>query len=217
MTIPTAALALLVSLAPSPLPQTRASAPTTKVTPPAAAATPAASQEEAEHEALRQLRAAYEAAIRDSKPEALAPMLHPDFHAVMVTGRAVNSLADLKQYWTDIHALIGPGGKYTTTLNPERSVIVGDLALARGTSDDVVVTSGGTEFKFTTLWTAVLQKQDGRWMLRQAQGSVDPVDNIFVRTFTRRALMFTAAVAGVIGLVLGASIVGLLMRRRRAA
>jgi len=136
---------------------------------------------------------------------------------VMVTGRAVNSLADLKQYWTDIHALIGPGGKYTTTLNPERSVIVGDLALARGTSDDVVVTSGGTEFKFTTLWTAVLQKQDGRWMLRQAQGSVDPVDNIFVRTFTRRALMFTAAVAGVIGLVLGASIVGLLMRRRRAA
>jgi len=29
--------------------------------------------------------------------------------------------------------------------------------------------------------------------------------------------MFTAAVAGVIGLVLGASLVGLLMRRRRAA
>ncbi|HLG58688.1 MAG TPA: nuclear transport factor 2 family protein [Vicinamibacterales bacterium] len=172
--------------------------------------------EEAEHEALRQMRTLYEQAIRDNRVEALAPFLHNDFHGVMITGRAVSGLGELKQYWTDIHALMGEGGRYTTTLKPETSVLIGDVALARGTSDDVVVTSEGREFRFTSLWTAVLQKQDGRWQLRQAQGGIDPVDNPFVAEFTRRSLRIAIGVSAAVGILVGWGLAWV-FRRRRAA
>lgn len=173
--------------------------------------------DEVEHEALRQIRALYEGAIRDNRVESLGPVLRDDFYGVMVTGRVVKGLDELRRYWTDIHALMGDGGRYTTTLNPELSVLIGDIALARGTSDDVVTTSEGQEFRFTTMWTAVLQKQDGSWKLRQAQGSMDPVDNAFVREFARRALIWAAALSGIVGALLGAGITWLRMRRRSAS
>jgi ketosteroid isomerase-like protein len=185
--------------------------------PPAAMAPAAgAAGAEAEREALRQLRSVYESAIRDDKIDALGPLLHDDFHGVMVTGRAVTGLDGLRQYWADIRKLMGEGGTYATTLKPEASVFVGDLALARGTSDDVVVTGAGDEFRFTTMWTAVLQKVNGQWKIRQAHASMDPVDNAFTRTFTRRTLRWAMPIAGLAGLVVG--FVGAkVLRGRKAA
>jgi len=181
---------------------------------PAAPAAPAPADDEAEHAAIRQLRALYEQAIREGKPEMLAPHIASDFRGVMVTGRLVKNVEELQRYWADIQALIGPGGRYTTTLNPERSVILGDIALARGSTDDVVVTDEGREFRFTSLWTATLQKVDGVWKVRQMQGSIDPVDNAFVREFGRRALIPAAGIAGAVGLAIGVGVGWWLARRR---
>lgn len=181
---------------------------------PLAAQQAAGAAEEAEHDALRQVAALYEKVIREGAIEALAPHLAPDFHGVMVTGRVVNSLEDLRRYWTDIRALIGEGGTYTTTLQPERSIILGDLALARGTTDDTVVTGDGTEFRFRSYWTATLQKDNAVWKIRQVQGSIDPVDNVFVRTFTRRAGMLAGGLGAGAGLLLGAGIAAVFLRRR---
>lgn len=185
--------------------------------PPSAAPPPAVdAAEEAEHAAIRQLRALYEQAIRDGTPEKLAPHIASDFRGVMVTGRLVKNVEELQRYWADIQELIGPGGSYTTTLNPELSVILGDIALARGSTDDVVVTGEGREFRFTSLWTATLQKIDGVWKVRQMQGSIDPVDNAFVREFGRRALLPAAGAAGAAGLVVGVGVGWWLARRRTA-
>lgn len=202
-------IALAVVVAPPAAAQT----PQTPSAPPAATA-PASPDEEAEHAAIRQLRALYEQAIREGKPEMLAPHIASDFRGVMVTGRLVKNVEELQRYWADIQGLIGPGGTYTTTLNPERSVILGDIALARGSTDDVVVTDEGREFRFTSLWTATLQKVDGVWKVRQMQGSIDPVDNAFVREFGRRALMPAAGAAGAVGLVVGVGLGWWLARRR---
>jgi ketosteroid isomerase-like protein len=181
---------------------------------PQQAPAPATAGDEAEHEALRQIRSLYEQAIRDNHLDTLAPLLHSDFHGVMLTARPVSGLGELKQYWTDIHALMGEGGRYTTTLKPETSVLIGDIALARGSSDDVVVTSEGREFRFTSFWTAVLQKQDGRWQLRQAQGSIDPVNNPFVREFTRRSLQLAIGLSSAAGILVGWGLAWVFRRRR---
>lgn len=175
----------------------------------------ATAQDESDHEALRQLRATYEQAIANKRPADLAPLLSSDFYGVMVTGRTVHNLAELSQYWADIKTLIGEGGSYSTTLNPERSVIVGDLALARGTANDMV-TSGGREYRFTTLWTAVLQKTNGQWRVLQLQGSIDPVDNAFVREFMKRAVLWSAAISALVGAIAGWGIATLVQRRRRS-
>jgi ketosteroid isomerase-like protein len=180
-----------------------------------AAPAPAAN-EEADHESLRRLKTTYEEAVRNNQIDTLAAHFHADFHGVMVTGRPVNSFADLQQFWRDIRGLIGEGGSYTTTVNPERSVILGDVALARGTTDDVVRTSDGHDFRFTTLWTATLQRDGGSWKIRTVQGTMDPIANPFVREFATRSVVRFASGAGVAGLVLGA-LLGAVWQRRRAA
>jgi ketosteroid isomerase-like protein len=176
--------------------------------------TPAAS-EEADHEALRRLKTAYEEAVRNNRIDALAGHFHPDFHGVMVTGRPVNSFADVQKYWRDIHVLMGEGGSYTTTVNPERSVILADVALARGTTDDVVKTSDGHEYRFTTLWTATLQRDGADWKIRSVQGTMDPIGNPFVREFAKRTLVRVASGVGAASLLLGA-LMGAVWQRRRA-
>jgi ketosteroid isomerase-like protein len=180
----------------------------------AQAPSPAPTGTEADHEALRQLKAGYERAIREDRIDTLRAHLHADFHGVMVTGRPVDSFDDLQAYWRDIKALIGEGGSYVTTLNPELSDVIGDVALARGTTDDVVVTSDGQEFRFKSLWTAALQKQDGQWKIRRVQGSMDPVDNPFVREFIRRAVVRTTVAGVVAGIALGFLMAYFWTRRR---
>jgi ketosteroid isomerase-like protein len=180
----------------------------------AAAPAPAAN-EEPDHEALRRLKTAYEEAVRNNRIDGLAGHFHPDLHGVMVTGRAVNSFADVQQYWRDIHGLMGEGGSYTTTVNAERSVILGDVALARGTTDDVVRTSDGHEYRFTTLWTATLQRVQADWKIRSVQGTMDPIANPFVREFAKRTLVRIASGVGAASLLLGA-LMGAVWQRRRA-
>jgi membrane-associated phospholipid phosphatase/ketosteroid isomerase-like protein len=182
---------------------------------PAAPPAPAAN-EEADHEALRRLKTAYEEAIRSNRIETLAGHFHADFHGVMVTGRPVNSFADVQQFWRDLRGLIGEGGTYTTTINPERSVILGDIALARGTTDDVVKTGAGKEYRVTTFWTATLQREGAAWKVRSLQGTMDPIGNPFVGEVASRAVMQYASGAGVIGLVLGL-LLGRVWGRRRPA
>jgi ketosteroid isomerase-like protein len=178
---------------------------------PPASASP---QEEADHQALRELRPIYEQAVRENRIELLQPHLAADFHGVMVTGRTVNSFADLQQYWRDIQNLIGTGGSYTTTLNPERSIIVGDVALARGTTSDVVRTSSGDEFNFTTSWSATLQRDGNAWKIRYVQGTMDPIANPFVQTFSRRAVLRSGGASLLAGLIVGISF-GLIWQKRR--
>jgi ketosteroid isomerase-like protein len=184
---------------------------------PQQAARPApAANEEADHEALRRLKTAYEEAVRNNQIDALASHFHPDFHGVMVTGRPVNSFADVQQYWRDIHGLMGEGGTYATAVNPERSVILGDIALARGTTADVVKTSDGHEYRFTTLWTATLQRDGTDWKIRSVQGTMDPIANPFVREFTKRALVRVASGVGAASILLGA-LIGAVWQRRRGS
>lgn len=160
-------------------------------------------QEEADHEALRAIKAAYEQAVNDAQFDRLAPYLHPDFFAVMVTNAPVHNVEEMRAYWQRMKALIGDGGRYTTKLNPERSVILGDIALARGTSDDVVVTSEGREYHFSTNWTVVCQRVGGQWKVLRGQGTMDPITNQFAQTFARRATVQGSVIGGAIGVALG--------------
>ena len=181
---------------------------------PLLAQAPSTPQDEAEHQAIRALRTVYEQAIRENRLELLKPYLHPEFTGVMLTGRPVASFDDLQQYWRDIRALIGEGGSYTTTVKPEWSTLFsGDVALARGTTDDVVVTAERKEFRFESLWTAVLQKHQGQWTIRRVQGSIDPVTNPFVREFARRAVVRSAFLSALVGGLVGALLMWFVRRR----
>lgn len=176
---------------------------------------PLAADEEADHEALRQIRALYEKAINEDQLDLMRPHVAEPLYGVMITSKRVSSVDEMKQYWASMKKLMGPGSTYKVTVEPERSVFLGDFALARGTTADVVTTGDGKTYRFGTNWTAVLRRENGVWKLVQVQGSMDPVNNEFVRTFMREAITKSAAAAGVVGLIIGA-VGGVLIGRRSA-
>ena len=172
--------------------------------------------DQADHEALRKLVDIYEQTIAEAKPDLIKPHLADDFTGVMVTAEEVDSFQSLDAYWKTIQDLLGEGGTYRVTVNiPQPSVIVGDLAYAHGTTEDVATTSAGTEYRFEGRWTAVCRKIDGDWKIVRIHGSMDPIANAFVAAAVKGASYTAAGIAGVLGLAVGIGLT-LLVRRRRS-
>lgn len=158
---------------------------------------------EADKQALRAIKSAYEMAVNQDNMAALAPHLASDFSATMATGHKVGSFDEFKAYWQTMKGLvgIGPGlqGKYEAALEPLDSVFVGDYAFSFGTSKetlktDVAGANGRREssaYAFNSMWYAVSVKQNGSWKLRAARVVVDP----FHSTFSEAKVQEIASVA----------------------
>jgi hypothetical protein len=179
---------------------------------------PAISQnaDQAEHDALRALVPLYEQAANQGKLDVLKPCLDAEFSGVMVTGEEVTSFASLEAYWAKIKGLLGEGGSYRVKVNvADTAILSGDLAVAHGTTEDVVNTRGRV-YRFESRWTAVCRKRDGQWKLLRIQASMDPVANPFVLSAVRATSILFGLIAGIAGLVVGWILHLLLVRRRNA-
>jgi len=175
----------------------------------------AAADDEADHEALRKLKAVYEQAATEGRVDLLAPYLDKEFTGVMLTGDLVVGFDGMKAYWQKIRDLMGPGGKYTVTVEPEPSTLLGDVAVARGTTSDVVVTDRG-DYRFKSNWTAVCRRVDGEWKILRVQASMDPIGNPFVKKLMTTSAAWSGGGGTGLGLVVGL-IGGVLIGRRRKA
>jgi membrane-associated phospholipid phosphatase len=176
----------------------------------------AVADEEADHEALRKLRRVYEQAVAEDRVDLLAPHLDPEFSGVMLTGELVVGYEGMKAYWKKLKDLMGPGGKYTVTLEPDLSTLFGDVALAKGTTNDVVVTDRG-DYRFKSQWTAVCRRVGGEWKILRVQGSMDPVGNPFVKKLVSTSSIWSGG--GGVGLGQAAGLLGgiAIGRRRKAS
>ncbi len=139
-----------------------------------------AADDEADHAALRIIKDTYEQAIDSGDLTKLAPYVAENATGVMVTGEEVKGFSGLQDYWARIQKLIGAGGKYQVTVQPNRSDLFGDTAIGHGTTEDVVTTGSGKTYKFNSYWTALCRKQNGQWKVLRLQATMDPVSNPFV-------------------------------------
>lgn len=178
---------------------------------------PSFADEEADHQALRDLKGVYEKAIADNNLDLLAPHLHEDFSGVMVTGEVVKGLDDLRQYWSKIQEMMGEGGVYTCTLKPDRSILMGDAAISKGLTEDKVVTGAGKTYEFSTAWTAVLHRVNGEWKILRIQGAMDPITNEFVGAAVQGATTMAGGVGAVVGILLGFGLRSFMGRKRPTA
>lgn len=184
-------------------------------------ATPLWAETEADHEALRNLKALYERAAAENNPDLLKPHLHEKFSGVMVTGDEVKDFASLDAFWKDIQAQMGEGGKYSVTVKPaEKSLIMGDVALAWGTADELVITGSGREYKFSSSWTAVCVRDGAAWKILRVQATMDPIGNPFVKAAVSGVGWLAGVGGGFGGLVIGAcglAAIQALRKRRKPA
>ena len=170
--------------------------------------------EDADHEALRALKGIYETAVMENKLDRLEPHLHPQFTAVMLTGETVGGYAELTAYWSKMRELIGEGGTYSFELEPDTSLIFGDIALSTGKSAETVVTDSGDSFRFDSGWTAVSQRTADGWKLLRVQGTMDPITNEFVAKGVQAASMTFGGGGLALGLVLGVILRSLIGRKK---
>jgi ketosteroid isomerase-like protein len=168
--------------------------------------------EEADHQALHLILTNYMEAIDSGQIGRLAPYLSKDVTGVMVTGEEVKGLDGLKAYWEKIQDLIGPGGSYHVNVKVDKTDLYGDLAVSRGSTEDVVHLGSGKELHFSSYWTSVCHREDGGWKVVRMQASMDPVDNVFITLQLERAKL----IYGIGGLIIGAflALIAVLAKRR---
>ena len=159
----------------------------------------------------------YEDAVNSGDLKTLAPVFGPQTSGVVATNEEFHTLDEMQQIFDRFKSTLGPGYTYRVTLNPERSLIYGDIAVARGTSDEYVKISNGHEFNLTTRWTAVLRRENGQWHLLRSQVSMDPFHNPVNEYFFASVKKIYGGGGLALGLILGIPLGFLLKGRRKAA
>ena len=160
-------------------------------------------EDEADHEALRQLKAVFEEATNNNQLDLLEPYLHDPFSVVTYTDRKFTDFQVFKTAWQERRDSLLAGGSYTVELIPDRSLLYGDIAITMGTSENVLVTGDGDEYRFPANWTAVCRKVDGAWRIVRSHSSMDPFGNPMILAGSRKAAIRFGIGGLVGGLILG--------------
>ena len=171
--------------------------------------------EEADHQSLRELKTLFEQAASTNNLDLLKPHLHEPFTIVTFTDREFTDFETFKQQWNETRDKIVGDGSYTVTLLPERSEVYGDVAVARGNSENVLVTAAGDRYEFASHWTAVCRKVDGQWRLVRAHYSLDPFGNPMIKSQVKRLVTSTLLLSAAVGLLVGGLAVWIFLRRRQ--
>ncbi len=174
--------------------------------------------EEADHQQLRAMKAIYEKAVNENNLELLRPMIREDFSFVTFTDsefdRKRDNFEKFKKDWNETREKLLQGGSYTVELLPERSLILNNVAIARGDSQNIIKRGDGKQFSFSAKWTAICIKEEGIWKVLRGHNSLNPFDNPLLKDGVQSMLMKTAAVAGLAGLAIGTLATWILMRRK---
>lgn len=167
--------------------------------------------DEADKEALRNLRGIYEKAIASRDLSQLKPHLAADFTAVMITADEVKGYDGITAYWKKVEDFLGTGGTYQVTVEPDDTLFEGNLAIAKGRAKEHVV-RGGKTIDFTSVWTVIARKEGDAWKIVRLQASIDPVGNPIIGVLQGAKLWIYSGIALVAGMIAGI----LLTRRKRA-
>jgi hypothetical protein len=108
----------------------------------------------------------------------------------------------MEKYNEGVMAYLGEGAKHHVTLKPELSDIYGDIALARGSSDESV-TMHGKDYDFQSQWTAVFHKEDGQWKCVRLHISMNPFNNVFIDAKVNAAKLTSLGWGGGLGVLIG--------------
>ena len=175
-------------------------------------------ENKADHDALRNIRRIAENAINRNDLDTIRPYLAPEFSIVTFTDREFTDFDSFETQWAKTRSkMLGERGSFKVDLDPELSVIKGDIALCRGNAKNTLVDDSGKVFEFTSHWTATCQKVGGKWLIERAHNSLEPFHNPILEHAVRGLLVKSAGATGLIGLLLGAAMVWVRYRLKAGA
>jgi uncharacterized protein (TIGR02246 family) len=172
--------------------------------------------EDPAHEELRALRRQLVEAINKNDIDALLTHLDKDVVVTWMDGTVSRGPAGVRAYIEEM--MKGPNRKINSYKSePEvddLTHLYSDTGVASGKSRDEVVQADGQTFVINTRFTATLVKKDGKWKVASFHGSASMFDNPVLHLAVRRTALWTGAIAGGVGLVVGIGATWLLRRRK---
>ena len=179
-----------------------------------ALAVPAAAADgsEEDKQALRAMARLFEQAVGQRDLKKFQAALAPEFTGTLVTDEVVNR-DSMAKFWDWAWGLIGHKGQWEVKIEPDDTLFLGDIAVARGLANDRIVTERGQDYRFKWHWTLVLHKRDGQWKAIAGHGSMDPLRNPFIAVEQTWLKLLFGGGGLAAGLLVG--VAGMLLLRRR--
>lgn len=157
----------------------------------------------ADREALRTLAHRYEEAINQGDLTVLSNSVAPNASAVFMTADEFTGIQSMQTFLDEVKKMMGKGSRYTIKLAPGTTDFIGDVALTKGTCDEIATLGSGQTFSYKTYWTAVLRKENGEWKATRLHVSLNPFENPFITAKISVRTWITGGVAGILGLAIG--------------
>ena len=183
-------------------------------------ALPAMAAEEADHEIHQELRGilmTVQNAVNSGNFDAMLPVLSKDIEATTITQEVMRGHQEVSAYFKK---WFGPGGYLKklqmqltadalTELSPDKT-----WGVVRGSAIESYTLADGRKYDMKSRWTATVVKEaDGKWRLRTIHFGTNFLDNPILDA-AKQAVVRYAALAGGIGLLVGA-LLGFLLARRK--
>lgn len=175
--------------------------------PPSWSATPSP----ADLELILQTREIALDALNNRDFDQVNPYLHPDFTITTVDNQLFQGVDDFETYWEDQFETNIETITMALDDETERVLLSDDLEVAYGEATSTIAFQNGPERVMRSRWTAVLQKDDDKWLIQSLHFSANLLDNP-VLTATQSAMRWIGLGAGVSGAIVGAIVVWILKR-----
>ncbi len=132
------------------------------------------------------------------------PYLHPDFTITTVDNQVFHGVEDFQRYWENQFQTKIKSITMTLDEHTDRVLLAPNLEVAYGAATSTFNFKNGKNNDMPLRWTAVLQKANQRWLIQSLHFSANLLDNP-VLAVTQSAMRWSALVAGVVGIVVGAA------------
>jgi uncharacterized protein (TIGR02246 family) len=163
--------------------------------------------EDPAHQELRALKQQLLDAFNKKDVEALLKHVHPNVVVTWQNGEVSRGHDGIRAYYKKM--LEGPDRKVkdvTAKAEVDELTILNDAkdnGLAFGTLDQDFTLTDGSAFHLKSRWTAQVAKHEGQWKVSGLHVSADIFDNGVLHLAVQRTALWTAIMAGLIGLILG--------------
>lgn len=166
---------------------------------------------------LLELKTLVEKAMsNDDMIHTLEPHVAADFSIVTFTSRQFDDFEVFVREWNISRTKFLQGGTFTVKIDPKPAIFSDTIAICRGDSTNTLKTDNGTQYEFSSPWTAVCRKENGKWMLVRAHSSIDPFSNPILNSNIRWYLWLVGILATVAGLILGSFVISRVARLRQS-
>lgn len=164
-----------------------------------------------EREKLRSIQAVFEKAVENNTIDDLKPHIDPQFSFVSFTDRAFTDFTSFSEQWHITRKDMVGSGKFSTTLDPQPAIFIGDTAVCFGNAKNNMIDSKGRNFDFTSNWTVVFKRNDGEWKVLRAHNSLDPFFNPMLKQAVKTRFIQLGLLAFVLGGALCSSLLFLIL------